>query len=142
MFDQIQTSQTGGHPYSDTFPHGECSLGKITTFLFSFDFRRRLCATTSSESGFSDAQTDDDDNENDISIGTSSESKSESKNICDENEMSASTATIIQAVDVNDASHDVALNDTSQNDVSQNTTIPIFIPSLDYVSQAWKKTTK
>ena len=26
MFGQILTSQTGGHPYSDTFPYGECSL--------------------------------------------------------------------------------------------------------------------
>ena len=26
LFGQIQTSQTGGQPYSDTFPYGECSL--------------------------------------------------------------------------------------------------------------------
>ena len=26
FFGQIQNSQTGGHPYSDTFPYGECSL--------------------------------------------------------------------------------------------------------------------
>ena len=26
LFGQIQTSQTGGHPYSDTSPYGECSL--------------------------------------------------------------------------------------------------------------------
>ena len=26
LFGQIQTSQTGGQPYSDTSPFGECSL--------------------------------------------------------------------------------------------------------------------
>ena len=26
LFGQIQTSQTGGKPYSDTTPYGECSL--------------------------------------------------------------------------------------------------------------------
>ena len=26
LFGQIQTSQTGGHLYSDTSPYGECSL--------------------------------------------------------------------------------------------------------------------
>ena len=26
LFGQIQTSQTGGQPYGDTSPYGECSL--------------------------------------------------------------------------------------------------------------------
>ena len=29
LFGQIQTSQTGGQPYSDTSPYGECSLSKV-----------------------------------------------------------------------------------------------------------------
>ena len=28
-FGQIQISQTGGKPYSDTSPYGECSLKKV-----------------------------------------------------------------------------------------------------------------
>ena len=27
LFGQIQTSQTGGQPYNDTSPYGECSIG-------------------------------------------------------------------------------------------------------------------
>ena len=27
LFGQIQTSQTGGQPYIDTSPYGECSIG-------------------------------------------------------------------------------------------------------------------
>ena len=30
LFGQIQTNQTGGQLYSDTFPYGECSLATIS----------------------------------------------------------------------------------------------------------------
>ena len=34
-FGQIQTSQTGGQPYSDTYPYGESSLGREALTLTS-----------------------------------------------------------------------------------------------------------
>ena len=36
LFDQIQTSQTGGQLYSDTFPFGECSLAKQKSWMSIF----------------------------------------------------------------------------------------------------------
>ena len=40
---QIQTSQTGGPPYSDSSPYGECSLLQVSIFfLLSLYFRYSL----------------------------------------------------------------------------------------------------
>ena len=33
MFGQIQTSQTGGRPFRDTYPYGECSLIEQIIYL-------------------------------------------------------------------------------------------------------------
>ena len=93
--------------------------------------RRRLCPTTSSESGFSDAEaptTEDDDDGNDDDDDVSIEvNKSKANPICVDNEMSASTVTI--------KAPDEPTPDILPSDVLPTpSTIPVFIPSLDYVT--------
>ena len=38
LFGQIRTRQTGGQPYNDTSPYGECSLGKHPPTFHMFRF--------------------------------------------------------------------------------------------------------
>ena len=107
--------------------------------------------TTSSESGFSDAQTEEEEENDDQSIISEvTDDKSESNpiessdpsesnviekldqpgliQICDENEMSASTLTI-KAVEESNCDDD---NNVTNDETGLS--IPIFIPSLDYVA--------
>ena len=115
-----------------------------------FECRRRAFQTTSSESGFSDAPTEEEEDDQSIaeSVAESEavsveESVTENETaesqvqinttdpyqiqICPENEMSASTLTIKAPEETTD---DILSEDISQSEL----TIPIFIPSLDYVA--------
>ena len=38
LFGQIQTSQAGGQPYSDTSPYGECSAEEVSLCLMCLAF--------------------------------------------------------------------------------------------------------
>ena len=113
--------------------------------------------TTSSESGFSDAQTEEEEENDDQSIISEvTDDKSESNpiespdpsesnviekldqpgliQICDENEMSASTLTI-KAVEESNCDDDNNLSaDNNETNDESGLSIPIFIPSLDYVA--------
>ena len=43
LFGQIQTSQTGGQLYSDTYPNGECSLFKTAFYSSKINSHLRSC---------------------------------------------------------------------------------------------------
>ena len=123
-------------------------IGKFN--FICFECRRRAFQTTSSESGFSDAPTEEEEDDQSIaeSVAESEavsveESVTENETaesqvqinttdpyqiqICPENEMSASTLTIKAPEETTD---DILSEDISQSEL----TIPIFIPSLDYVA--------
>jgi hypothetical protein len=115
-----------------------------------------MFTTASSESGFSDAQTEEEEEEEDHSV-CSEPSKTDSNQIieantvpgsnqletgiCTENEMSESTVTIkapeesTEESQINDIPSSDILSDILPQDIlSNDLTIPIFVPPLDYVA--------